>query len=216
MFHWLNDLNKGGYYLFLCIITIIIAYASNHFLATDELYYASYTEQFTIEQIQSIIATANDTVWHYLGYLLIPVVIIVRVLFTAFCLQIGNLVQEYHWTYKQIYNIVLKADIVFFLSIICNFYYYAFFTPAQTINDLSINFLSILKLKGIENVQSWLILAYNSINLFELFYVILLSVLLKIVFQLSFVKSILFVLLTYCIGNYLYIMVLTFIYLNLS
>lgn len=138
MFYWLNDLNKGGYYLFLCIITIIIAYASNHFLATDELYYASYAEQFTIEQIQSIIATANDSVWHYLGYLLIPIVIIVRVLFTTFCLQIGNLVQEYH------------------------------------------------------------------------------TVFLKIIFQLSFVKSILFVLLTYCAGNYLYIVALTFIHLNFS
>lgn len=214
---WLLSIKRWQYFCFLSLAVILFSVASNYFLKTDELYYASYAEQLTVGQIQELIARSNNiSIWTALGYFLLPLVIIIRVLFTSFCLQVGNLMQEYHWEYRQIYNISLKADVVYLLSLVGNFYYYAFFHPANNILDLSINFLSVLKTKGIENVQSWLVLAYNSLNLFELLYVVLLIFLIKSSFQLSYIKSILFVVLTYCIGNYFYIAGMTFIYLNLG
>jgi hypothetical protein len=213
---WLLSIKKTIYFWALAFMTIIFAVASNYFLATDELYYSSYAEQFTVEQIQQMLAWVNDSVWRFLGYVILPVIIIIRVLFTSFCLQTGNLIQEYHWKYKQLYNISLKADVIYLLGSICNFYFYAFFQPAKNINDLSVNFLSVLKLKGFENVQSWLVLAFNSLNLFELLYIILLIFLIKVNFQLSLWKSTIFVILTYCIGNYIYIVVMTFVYLNFA
>jgi hypothetical protein len=182
----------------------------------EELYYQSYAEQLTFGQIHEMFTSFNSSIWQYLSYLLIPLIIIIRVLFTSFCLQVGNLVQEYHWKWKTFYNISLKADVIYLFSLICNFYYYAFFQPAKTMQDLSVNFLSYLKVKGFENVQSWLVLTFNSINVFELLYIALLVLLIKANFQLSYLKSAVFVLLTYVIGNYLYVVAMTFIYLNLA
>lgn len=211
---WLLSINRWKYFWFLSLTIILFSVASNYFLQTEELYYSSYAEQLTIGQIQDLIARSNNSVWQLLGYLILPIVVIVRVLFTSFCLQVGNLVQEYHWNYRQLFNISLKADIVYLFSLIGNFYFYAFFQPPKNIQDLGVNFLSVLKIKGIANAQNWLVLAYNSMNLFELLYVALLIFLIKACFQISCLKATVFVLLTYCMGNYLYIAGMTFIYLN--
>jgi hypothetical protein len=212
---WIK-INHSAYFWSLCIICSLFAFAVKHFLYTDQLFYSSFSEQFTSVQIQRIINYQNETWKQILGYGLIPIIIIIRVLYTSFCLFIGNLVNETHWKFHSVYTIALKADIAFCFSQIGNFYYYALSDDFYTIDDLSVNFTSLLKIVGKADIPAWLVLAYNSINLFELLYVILLCVLLKITFRLSCIKSILFVLFTYCIGNYLYVVGMTFIYLNFT
>ncbi|MDR0560569.1 MAG: hypothetical protein LBG92_10390 [Prevotellaceae bacterium] len=194
----------------------LFAFANRKFLFTDQLYYDKLGEQLTAEQIQYVIASQNVWWKQIIGYAIIPLIVIIRVLYTAFCLHIGNLVQEYRWKFSSLYNISLKADAVFCLNSIFNFYYYAFIQPPQAVDDLSVNFLSLLRLTGKKNIPDWLIFAYNSINIFELMYVILLIMLVKTCFKINYWKSIVFVFLTYCIGNYLYIVGLTFLYLYLS
>jgi len=212
----LFKLNNTVYFWLLCGLSGLFAFLSKQFLYTDQLYYYTLGEQFTSEQIHRIIAYQSATWRQLIGYGLIPIMIIIRVLYTSFCLFIGNLVIESRWKYKPIYTITLKSDIVFTLSQICNFYYYVISGNFKTIEDLDINCFSLLKVVGIKNIPNWLIFAYNSINLFELFYIVLLILFIKSCFHTTLVKSIVFVLLTYCIGNYLYVVGLTFLYLNFS
>ncbi|MDR1583319.1 MAG: hypothetical protein LBS55_08705 [Prevotellaceae bacterium] len=215
MNEWLK-INNSAYFWSLCIVSGLFAFAVRHFLYTDQLFYSSFSEQFTSAQIQRIINYQNETWKQILGYCLIPVMMIIRILYTAFCLFVGNLVNETHWKFHSVYTVALKADIAFCLSQIGNFYYYAFSDDFYTMDDLSVNFLSLLKVVGKADIPAWLVLAYNSIHLFELLYVILLIVFLKITFRLSYIKSFLFILLTYCVGNYLYVVGMTFIYLNFT
>ncbi len=185
----------------------------NYFLLTDDLYYSSLGEQYTSEQIQKILNIRNS--WNYIGYCVIPIVIIIRILYSSFCLFLGDLFQESHWSFKKLFNISLKADIIFCLSIICNFYYYAFSGNYEKIEDLSTNYFSLLRIVGKDNIPTWLVFAFNSINIFELIYVFLLIVFIHSSFNTSYLKSSVFVLVTYGIGNYLYVVALTFLYLNM-
>ncbi|MDR0546910.1 MAG: hypothetical protein LBG77_04930 [Dysgonamonadaceae bacterium] len=210
------QINNTVYFWALCLLYAIFALLSKQFLFTDQLYYSSMGEQFTTEQIQRILAYQNAGWKQGIGYTIIPLIIIIRVLYTSFCLQIGNLVNETRWKYKSLYNLSLKADIAFCFSSIANFYYYAISGNYQTTDDLGVNCCSLLKIVGKESIPDWLIFAFNSINIFELFYVILLILFIKACFNLSFWKSTVFVLLTYFIGNYLYVVGLTFLYLNFS
>lgn len=209
-------INNNIYFWLLCVLGILFAFLSKQFLFTDQLYYYTLSEQFTSEQINKIITYQNETWKQFAGYCLIPLIIIIRVLYTSFCLYIGNLVNESHWKYKTIYTISLKSDIAFTLSSICNFYYYAVSDNFKSIEDLSVNCCSLLKIVGIKNIPSWLIFAYNSINVFELIYIVMLILFIKSCFHLTYVKSTVFVLLTYCIGNYLFVVGLTFLYLNFT
>ena len=209
-------INNTIYFWIICILYFVFAFFSKQFLYTDQLYYSTLGEQFTSEQIQKVLVSQNMTWKQIVGYAAIPLVIIIRVLYTSFCLLIGNLINETHWKYNSLYNLSLKAEIAFCLNSICNFYYYVISQNYNTVEDLSVNCGSLLKLVGKESIPNWLIFAYNSINLFELIYVILLILFIQICFRISCWKSIVFVLLTYCIGNYLYVVGLTFLYLNFS
>ncbi|MDR0798922.1 MAG: hypothetical protein LBN18_04090, partial [Dysgonamonadaceae bacterium] len=114
---------------------------------------------------------------------------------------------------RQVFNISLKADIALSLSVVANFYYYILTEDYNTVNDLNVNCFSLLKIVGSDTIPSWLILAYNSINLFELAYLLLLILLIRTSFQLNYLKSTVFVFLTYGVGNYLYLVAMTFLYL---
>ena len=213
MNNWLLKTNNWNYYFVLCGVYVLFTFAMNYFLLTDSLYFSSLSEQYTSEQIRKILDIKNS--WRYFGYLIIPVIIIIRVLYSSFCLFLGDLFQESHWGFKKLFNISLKVDIVFCFSIICNFYYYAFSENYEKIEDLSVNYFSLLHITGKENIPTWLVFAFNSINIFELIYIFLLIIFIHSVFKISYLKSSVFVLLTYGIGNYLYIAAITFLYLNM-
>jgi hypothetical protein len=192
----------------------LFAFAAKQFLFTEDLYYTTFGEQYTSEQIRNVLKNVNTPFNNSIAYFIIPIVIIVRVLYTSFCLYIGTLVEESHWKFKSLFTISLKADVIFCLNSIVNFYYSAFIDDYKTIDDLTTNCSSLLKIVGKENIPVWLVLAFNSISIFELLYVVLLIVLLKISFSISYFKSVVFVLLTYCLGNYFYLTAMTFLYLN--
>lgn len=212
MINRLLRFRQSYYYCILVIIYIIYTYATNYFLYTKEVFVSSFNEQYTIEQIH-LIFKMNQS-WSYIGYLLIPLFIIIRTLFTSFCLYTGNLIREYHWDYKTIFNISLKADVAFCISVMCNFYYYVFSKDYHILQDLSVNFLSLLKYQ--KSIPEWLFFAFNSINVFELLYLILLVTMIHSSFRVAYSKSSIFVLLTYGVGNYCYIAAVTFIYLNFA
>ena len=109
MLRWLLNIKNGWYYLFLIVMSAIFVYFSNYFL-TEILVYNVLGEQYTALQIQKILA--EMTKWQPLGYLIIPLIFIIRPLFTAFCLQAGSLFQEYNWKWKNIFNISIIAKTI--------------------------------------------------------------------------------------------------------
>ena len=210
---WMS-INNLSYFFTICGGYAAFTYLMNFFLFTEDLYYASLGEQYTIEQIQNLLNINKS--WQSIGYLFIPIIVILRILYTSFCLYIGSLVEDSHWKFKPLFNVSLKADIAFCLNSAYNFYYYVLSENYKTIDDLGENCTSLLKIVGRESIPSWLILAFNSINAFELLYVVVLVVMIKISFRIAYLKSIVFVLLTYGVGNYLYLTAMTFLYLNFS
>jgi hypothetical protein len=206
--------NKQYYFCLLCVCSLLFAFLGEHFLFTESILYSSLNEQFTNEQISILLNFRNK--WVGISYLLIPVFIIIRVLYISFCLFLGDLFQETRWGYKLMFNIALKADIVFILSAVSIFYYYLIFGDYKTVHELNIHPFSLLAFTGQESIPDWLVFAYNSINIFELIYLIFLTLLIHTSAQTSYIKTLIFSLLTYGVGNYLYVIAITFLYINFS
>jgi len=213
MIQKLLQFNNHLYFWLLCAFSLLFAYLGNRFLFTESLYYSTLNEQYTNEQIRTILNLRNT--WVGISYLLIPVFIIIRVLFTSFCLFLGDLFQELNWGFKRLFNVALKADAVFVLSAISVFYYYIIFGNYQTMNDLNVHPFSLLAIEGQKSIPNWLVFAFNSMNIFELIYILFLIFFINSMFKISYLKSSVFVLITYGIGNYLYIVAITFLYLNM-
>jgi hypothetical protein len=210
----LLKLNNHLYFWLLCVCSLFFAYLGDRFLFTESLFYSTLNEQFTNEQINILLNLREK--WIGISYLLIPVFLIIRILYISFCLFLGDLFQETRWGYKRMFNIALKSDIVFVLSAISVFYYYLIFGNYSTTTDLSIHPFSLLAATGQENIPGWLVFAYNSINVFELIYLVFLTFLIHFSAQTGYIKALIFSLLTYGVGNYLYVIAITFLYLNFS
>jgi len=210
----LLQFNNQLYFWLLCAFSILFAFLGNHFFYTDTLYYSSLNEQFTNEQIRAMLNLRDK--WTVISYFFIPVFITIRILYASFCLFLGDLFQESHWGFKRLFNIALKADVVFVISAISVFYYYLVFGEYQTINDLKVHPFSLLAITGQESIPNWMVFAYNSINVFELIYLVFLTILIHASTQTGYIKAFIFSVLTYGIGNYLYVVSLTFLYLNFS
>jgi hypothetical protein len=58
--NWLLKISNSAYFWTLCLICGLFAFLSKHFLITDNLYYASLGEQYTIDQIKEIIKVGKD------------------------------------------------------------------------------------------------------------------------------------------------------------
>ncbi|MDR1542797.1 MAG: hypothetical protein LBS50_00005 [Prevotellaceae bacterium] len=209
MFQELYNIKKGRYYLFLTVMTVIFAYFTNIYLSKN-LWYNILQEQFTTWQINLIMQKVSA--WQYFGYPALPFIILIRVFYTAFGLYVGNLFQEYKWEWKQLFNIALKADIVFLFAAAIGFCYYVFVNPPQTLDDINVNFVSVLALIGHENVSNWLMPAYNVLNLFELLYIIVLTTFISQILKLKYWKSFLFVVICYGLSVYFYIAALLLYY----
>ena len=207
-------LNRQYYFGLLCTFSLLFAYLGNRFLFTDSLYYSTLNEQFTNEQIKMLLNLRNK--WVGISYFLVPVFIVIRVFYTSFCLFLGDLFRETCWGYKHMFNIALKADAVFVLNTIVIFYYYLIFGDYKTTNDLSIHPFSLLAVTEQESMPDWLTFAYNSVNVFEILYILTLAFLIRSITKINYLKAFVFVCLTYGVGNYLYIAGITFVYLNFS
>lgn len=173
MIQWILNLKEKRYYLILSLICVLFSSCMIVFIYTEDLYYSTFEGQYTIEQIHFFFE--SNKLFRFIAVLIIPIVIIIRILYTSLCLFIGVIFNELHCSFKILFNISLKADFVNCLSTLSNFYYYAFTEDYYVVNDLSTNFLSILKIVGRDNVSNWLILLFNSANIFEFIYLLLLS-----------------------------------------
>ena len=206
--------NNRRYFWILCAFSLLFGFLGESFLFSDDLFYSTLNEQYTNEQIKLLLNIREK--WIGLSYLLIPVFLVIRMLYTSFCLFLGDLFQETRWGFKRMFGIALKADVVFVLSSVSIFYYYLIFGNYTTTHDLSVHPFSLLAVTGQENIPGWLVFAYNSINVFELIYVVFLTMLIHFSTQTGYIKAMLFSLLTYGVGNYLYVVAVTFLYINFS
>jgi len=212
MIQFLLGFKKKEYYLILSFVCILFSSCMIIFIYTEDLYCTTFEGQYTIEQIHYFFEA--NKLFRFIAVIIIPIVIIIRILYTSLCLFIGVVFNELQCSYKILFNISLKADFVNCLSTLSNFYYYAFTEDYNNINDLSTNFLSILKIVGRDNVSDWLVILINSVNIFEFGYILMLSVLINNQLKMKFIQSYLFVLFTYGLGNYLFVFLISYFNLN--
>ena len=82
--------NKLGMYriwkllLFLIGIVVLNTFAVNYLFLSDGLYYQSFGEQLASDRIAEMIEVSQK--WQWLGYVFIPIVVLIRVSFAATCL----------------------------------------------------------------------------------------------------------------------------------
>ncbi|WP_237854550.1 hypothetical protein [Rhodohalobacter sulfatireducens] len=192
-------------------IYLVLAYISDQFILGDEVYIRSFSDQ-TIEAVLNMRER-----YGWLNYVFIPVTLFLKISFPALCITIGTVLSSLEIKFKTFFKAVLLAEVVFILAQILYLINLSRHLDALTI-EKSLNYfpLSVISIYGVENVVLWLHYPLQTLNLFEVFYILIISWLLSRQWKPNFIESLNIVLPSYGTGLLLWLVLVTFLTLQIS
>ncbi|QSB27746.1 hypothetical protein [Flavobacterium sp. CLA17] len=158
-------------WLILSIASILIAEIFKRTIHFDDLLYNSLSERLTSKQIENFIGFQKK--WQWIGYVAIPVILLIKTILIATILYIGLFFSDRDLKFSGLWNIVIKAEFIFLLVPVFKIIWFYFFQTSYSLKEIQ-NFypLSALNMVRYEELELWFIYPFQILNLFELAYII--------------------------------------------
>lgn len=212
-------INNLGLLFLVTLFLGVFAFLAKHFLNTEELIYNFYSEQLAQEQVEKLIQSQEK--WAWLGYVIIPLLVLLRSSLVAMCLSIGNFLYNLNATktikFKHFLRIALLGEFVLLLVGLFKFGYFYFIKTEHTLQDIQQYYpLSYIHFLDIEKLQPWLIYPLQTVNLFEISYFFVLVYGLWKLLNNKFSKSFEMVAVSYGTGLLIWLGLVMFLTLNMS
>lgn len=154
--------------------------------------------------------------FRWLGFITIPLMVLLRVSLVGACLFVGTLFNEKfnNLNYSGCYGIAMKSDVVNVLHALFSCAVIVGFFKDDVIKGQTV--FSLLYFIDMNLVDKWLTIPCASINLFEVAYWFFMSKLVSVASGNKYWKSFEFVMCTYGVGYLFYIILIMFLTLYLS
>lgn len=161
-------------YILLSISFSVITEINNRILKIKDLLRHFLSEFLTQNQVNNYFELQDK--WHWLTYLYIPVLILIKTSTITTILYIGLFLSNKELKYKSLWNIAIKAEFIFLLVPIFKIFWFVYSQTKYDLNDIQ-NFypLSAINITGYKGLEAWFIYPFQVLNLFELFYIIYLG-----------------------------------------
>lgn len=209
-----EEQNAWVVFILLCLGYATTAYIQDTMILTKEVYYNTLGEQLTIERIDAMLE--DQAKWKFVGYLLIPFMVIFQTFLVALCLNCGTIMMNYKMRFPLLFMLVMRSSIVFLLWKL-SFTFILLFSKVQSIDDLTtVNKFALAGFVEKTNVPEWLMYPLSIINVFEVAFGLLLTFGMSRLLQKSFISSLGFVATTYGLGLLMWMIFIIFLQLNLS
>lgn len=162
-------------YLLVSILTIILSIATKYILFIDILIYNNLSNKITALQLNQFLNLQKK--WEWLSYLIIPLILLIKTTLVASVLYIGTFFySKTKVTFKQLWHIAVKAEFLFLLVGVAKIIWFYFFQKSFTLEDLQYFFpMSALNIVGYKGLEAWFIYPFQTLNLFELAYWLVLA-----------------------------------------
>jgi hypothetical protein len=207
------DINTQIVFLVICIIYWIAIFIELSFLYTDNLYFFSLKVNRSQNEILQFIQLERRFEW--LNYLIAPVYSLLISLFTAFCLNIGVLLKNYQVRFKNLYNLAVKANLIFALSYLMITILKITVIPHDLDNIENNDFQSVIAFLNYNQIPKWAYFALQLVNFTQISYIIFLSIGVAFYLKANFIKSLTLTVGSYGLGLLIWAIFITFIGFNL-
>ena len=202
---------KRNIYIFAVISCLYIANSLilRFLYVDDEMFLNSFGAKFDLEKAQEILRF--DKNWVYIKFLFTPIAFFVRATIVVFIFFLGLYLNEVKTSVKDLYRIAILGEITFllFTSIRTGLVFnHEFSSLAEIGNYAPFRFIPLEK---ISDYPVWLKIPMSVINPIEILYWIVLAFLLSKQMTWNYLKSLLFVIKTYVVGLFIWIVFLIFV-----
>lgn len=203
-------------FLLLCIAYTILSYLANTYIINEQVIIKSYSESMPLTSVHNYLELRDEYSWF--GYVLVPIVVILKVGFVTICLSIGYLLEiESDFRINEMIGIVLIAESIFVV-------YQSIYQINMYLNIESLTIensqmyypFSLLNLFEFEELETWLVYILRTANLFEVTFVVVLAYLISKEFKLDFIESLNITIPSYGIGLLCWVMFVTFVTLQIT
>lgn len=167
---------KNSYikYIILTLSIVFISEILKYVLGYDKLLQNSLSEQLTARQIEKYFEIQEK--WHYYSYIFIAVYMLLKTSIIASILYMGVFLSNKEISFNKLWYIVLNAEFIFLLIPLFKIVWLYFFESQLTFEDVQYFFpLSLLNIVGYEYLEPWLMYPLQTLNLFEVAYIIYLG-----------------------------------------
>lgn len=208
---YLLNLHKGYTFLVLASIVLLITFIQQELTFETELNNITADLVMNESQIKSLFSRIR---WIVIA--LVPIIVIIRVLFTSSCLFVGSITNENKVgaKFSDMFNIALKSDIIMVLY--AGFNFLLIINMSFSVPQEIYKYSSLLCLVDINTTDTWLMIPLMSINIFEVLYWFFIAKLVSVNFNETFTKSLKFVLSTYGVGFLIYVFLMMFLALYMG
>jgi hypothetical protein len=161
--------------IILSIFLILLVEITNTILNFKGLFYNSLSEQLTKKQIHHFFELQDKWVW--IGYTIVPILLLIKTSLIASVLYIGTFFfSKVTVSFKQLWTIVISAEFVFLLVPLFKIAWFYFFQTNYKLEDIQYFYpLSALNIVGYKGLEAWFIYPFQTLNLFELAYWLILA-----------------------------------------
>lgn len=204
------------YLLFGIVLGLYLVQALyvNHVLLSDGMFYRTFEAQLAASHIDAMLEVRQRYVW--VSYLVMPLYLLLKIGFTAFCLFLGALLADYDLRFSDAFKVGLVAEGIFVVAAYAKAAWLSV-SPVETIQALGAFYpLSLLSVLGPEAVAPWLHYPLQLANPFEVGYWLLLAAGLCGVLRQRFRRMLGLVVTSYGAGLAIYVAAVVFLSLNLS
>lgn len=162
-------------YLIFCILIFITTWLLKHTLHVDDLLYNSLSGKLTIVEINKLITLQAK--WEWIGYIFIPIYLLMKTIIISSILNIGvSFFCKNDIAFKYIWSCVINSEFIFLLVPIFKISWFYVFQTNFTLEDIQCFYpLSALNITGYKGIDPWLLYPLQTLNLFEVAYIIYLS-----------------------------------------
>ena len=201
-------------YISLIIGTFISVFLLNLFVISDELISEYFSNSISTDQLIKILELNQK--WQWLGYVLLPVILLLKIAVISSVLYMGTFFFEKKIAYKRLLTIVTKAEFIFVLVALVKLLWFVF-QDDYTLQDVQSFYpLSALSVVGYEELQPWFVYPFQTLNLFELAYWIILAWLIGKEIQSTTDKALKIVASSYGSALLIWVVAVMFFTLNVS
>ena len=205
--------------LLVIFFSLILIYLDKTYITTDSKIFDFLAKDYPSSVVQNYMESQKK--WWWVSYVTTPVLIGIKVLLVAFCLNFVKIISEKleDVKFRDILTVVLIAEFVFIIAGFYKFFNFYLIDTDYTLETLQTYYpLSLINYKEAISTEKWLAYPLQLVNVFELMYW---GVLAWGIWQLadkkiSYQRSLGYVALTYGIGLLFWVGVVCFLILSVS
>ena len=205
--------------LLVIFFSLILIYLDKTYITTDSKIFDFLAKDYPSSVVQNYMDSQKK--WWWVSYVTTPVLIGIKVLLVAFCLNFVKIISEKleDVKFRDILTVVLIAEFVFIIAGFYKFFNFYLIDTDYTLETLQTYYpLSLINYNEAISTEKWLAYPLQLVNVFELMYW---GVLAWGIWQLadnkiSYLRSFGYVALTYGIGLLFWVGVVCFLILSVS